>query len=70
MTYESLNNTRKCGEINPMELNKIVSLPSRPSPELWKPFQQIGPKRNKRETLNATTIENTSTALPNIPMLS
>ena len=64
MAYELLNGTRKCGEFKALEPNANRSLPSRPPPESWEPFQPTESKRNKRERLNATSIENPSKALP------
>ena len=70
MAYESLNVTRKCGVLKSLETKANRPLLSRPPPERWELFYPTEPKRNKRERLNATSNNNTSTALPSLPISS
>ena len=46
--------------------NANRSLPSRPIPERWEPFQPTEVKQNNRERMNTPSAENTSTALPTV----
>ena len=55
------------GEQKALDPNANRSLPSRPLPERWEPFQQTEVKQNKRERMNTPSAENTSTALPTVP---
>ena len=58
------------GKLKPLELNANRLLPIRLPPEPWEPFQPTEAKQNKRERVNAPSIENTSTALPTLPKTS
>ena len=58
------------GKLKPLGPNANRLLPSRLPPEPWEPFQPTEAKRNKRERVNAPSIENTSTALPILPKTS
>ena len=57
-------------KLKQLDANANRLLPIRPPPEPWEPFQPTEAKRNERERVNEPSIENTSTALLNLPKTS
>ena len=58
------------GKLKPLEPNANRLLLIRLPPEPWELIQPTEAKQNKRERVNAPSIENTSTALPTLPKTS
>ena len=56
------------GKQKAFDLNANRRLPSRPLPERWEPLQPTEVKQHKRERMNTPFAENTSPALPTVPI--